>query len=59
MINDLKDRKNELRSLATKRVSINWIKYHNIIYSLNCLQIAITIIEKGHQKLYDNPIVKK
>ena len=59
MINDLKDRKNELRSLATKRVSISWIKYHNIICSLNCLQIAISIIEKRHQKLYDNQIVKK
>ena len=34
------------------------MKYHNIVYSLNRLQITVSIIEQRHQKLYDNLVVK-
>ena len=34
------------------------MKYHDIVYSLNRLQITVSITEERHQKLYDNLVVK-
>ena len=57
LVNALKDRNNDLTNLTKKhdeikiqlRQSTTWMKYHNIIYSLNLLQSSKTsIIEKRH-----------
>ena len=68
LVNPLQDRNNDLRSLTKKhdemkiqlRQSTTWMKYHSIIYSLNRLQSSKTcIIEKRHQKKYDNLLIEK
>ena len=65
LLNALKDRNNDLRSLTKKHdemkiQSTTSKKYHNIIYYLNHLQSSKTcIIEKRHQKKYDNLLIEK
>ena len=68
LVNALKDRNNDLRSLTKKhdemkiqfRQSTTWMKYYSIICSLNHLWNSKTsIIEKLHQRKYDNLLIEK
>ena len=61
MILAIKARHNDFRKLQQQlRQSITWLKYHSILFSINCLQSKKThLIKLQHQKKHDDLIIEK